>query len=85
LQYKCTYCGEIFWGIKRITCPYCNGLLNLVYEWGFSISWELKGVWRFTNMLPRFENTITLDEGNAPLLESTMLFKDMNVYFKDEG
>jgi hypothetical protein len=44
----------------------------------------LKSIWGFTNMLPRFENTITLDEGNTPLLESTRLFKDMNVYFKDE-
>ncbi|ADG90626.1 hypothetical protein Tagg_0351 [Thermosphaera aggregans DSM 11486] len=60
-------------------------MLNPVYEWRFYISGGLKSIWRFTNMFPRFENTITLDEGNTPLLEPTRVFKNMNVYFKDEG
>ncbi|QOR94147.1 pyridoxal-phosphate dependent enzyme [Thermosphaera chiliense] len=85
MQFKCSSCGEVFWDIKRITCPYCNSLLTSVFEWHFSIREDLKGIWRFANMLPRFENTITMGEANTPLLESSRLFKGMNVYFKDEG
>jgi len=36
-------------------------------------------------MFPRFENTVTLDEGNTPLLEPTRVLENMNVYFEDEG
>lgn len=85
MQFKCVSCGEVFWNIKRITCPYCNGLLTPVYEWRLAIREDLKGVWRFREALPRFRNTVTMGEANTPLLESSRLFKDMNVYFKDEG
>lgn len=36
-------------------------------------------------MLPRTEHKLSLGEGWTPLIESSNLFKDMNVFFKDES
>lgn len=85
LIFKCVRCGEAFSDIKMVTCPLCNGLLSPDIDLEFRINEKERGIWRFSGVLPKFTFKITMGEGNTPLLESTRLFKGLNIYFKDEG
>lgn len=95
--YRCTRCDrEVPSGSIAGECPACSGPLFCVYDLGSirrSLSREEffsagEGVWRFRPLLPFFRETVSLGEGNTPLIHAGRLGGRIGasyLYIKDES
>jgi threonine synthase len=66
-NFKCTVCGSI---VSRPlpTCPYCSGLVTVEYkEYAYRVDRSKPGIWRYSSLLPRFNEMISRGEGLTPL------------------
>jgi len=87
---QCINCTSKFDLIpKTWKCPKCGGLLE--YKYDYSSIGEFKsngiGMWKYTNLMPKVENVITLCEGDTPTHKACRLGEKLslgNVYLKDE-
>jgi len=94
VKLKCVSCGMVYPPDPRLyECGKCGGLLTVEYDFSrVKISWndfDGKGVWRYKQLLPPseelYDKTITLHEGNTPLIKLENLVTQSNVYVKFEG
>ncbi len=94
IKLKCIRCGtEYPPDPKLYKCKKCGGLLTVEYDFSKTkISWndfEGKGVWRYKPLLPLSEEfynkTVTLHEGNTPLIKLENIVAQGNTYVKFEG
>lgn len=88
--YTCIECGRKYEQDVLLTrCPYCGGLLQIVYkEYKLTLR-DIPSLWRYMDLLPisRREKIVSLLEGFTPLLRAERLGKIINVrniYLKDE-
>ncbi len=65
-------------------CPICGEIMHPEHKWRWG---RFRGydIWSFSPILPDIEAKISLGEAWTPLIRSSRLFKDIPVYFKDEG
>ncbi len=84
LIFRCTSCGEVL-ERPRLVCPYCGGLIAVIYERRYNLCYNEAGIWRYCGALPPLLKKITLGEANTPLIESLRMGRGREVYFKDEG
>jgi len=91
---RCISCGVEYPPDPRLyKCRKCGGLLTVEYDFSkVKISWsdlEGKGVWRYKQLLPLSEElyskTVTLREGDTPLIRLENIVPQSNVYVKFEG
>ncbi|MBO3809626.1 MAG: threonine synthase [Candidatus Brockarchaeota archaeon] len=73
-----------------LVCGKCGGLLEVAYPRSVfrSVSFNGRGVWRYRSILPRVERTVTLGEGDTPLVKVERLGESLglrNLYVKFEG
>ncbi|MBO3841349.1 MAG: threonine synthase [Candidatus Brockarchaeota archaeon] len=73
-----------------LVCGKCGGLLEIAYPRSVfrSVSFNGRGVWRYRSILPRVERTVTLGEGDTPLVKVERLGESLglrNLYVKFEG
>lgn len=82
-MFRCTRCGEEH-GSPAIVCPRCGGLVRPVYDWRWKPV-RSHGVWGFSGALPDYDMRISLGEAWTPVIMSSRLFPEGEVFFKDEG
>jgi len=65
-------------------CPICGEIMHPEHKWRWG---RFRGydIWSFSPILPDIEAKISLGEAWTPLIRSSRLFRDIPVYFKDEG
>ena len=70
--------------IPVMKCPICGEIMHPEHKWKWT---RFKGhdIWGFSPILPDIGTKISLGEAWTPLIRSTRLFKNLPVYFKDEG
>lgn len=91
----CANCGAEHDLEYRLACERCNGLLELQFDLKRAADLDLSrsdriGIWRFHPVLPiqREEHTVTMGEGNTPLLPASRYGKSIGVadlHIKYEG
>lgn len=92
---KCIQCGAEYQPQEVVyTCPKCDGLLEIVYDWSdLSISrQDFEGVppsvWKYKALLPVERDPISINEGGTALYRCDRLAKKIgieNLYVKHEG
>lgn len=88
---KCSKCHKEL-ELGNYICPNKDGIIEVHYEYKKvgvfdDLIMNKPGIWKFSKLLPKVENPLTLGEGNTPLIKSTKLGPSMNVelYYKNEG
>lgn len=85
VKVKCLKCGFESNNYRGYKCPNCGSLLEVIHDFEWIIEWENNGIWIFSKMLPQTNHRISLGEGWTPLIRSDNLFRNENIYFKDES
>ncbi len=88
---RCTQCSATLKPYPpRYKCEKCGGLLEYALDFKQLRGIKLAGTlsfWKYKQLLPEIENTVTLGEGGTPLHKATRLAKKLGltaVYLKDE-
>ncbi len=94
---QCIGCSRKFEPAQIYTCPVCNDLLQISYDYE-SLSEKFReslstpaplSVWRYYRLLPvSIENAVSIGEGGTGLSKSSRLAKRLgmsDVYFKNDG
>ena len=92
---KCIQCGAEYKPQEIVyTCPKCDGLLEIVYDWSeLSISRkDFEGVppsvWKYKALLPVERDPVSINEGGTALYRCDRLAQKIgieNLYVKHEG
>ncbi|HUV81968.1 MAG TPA: pyridoxal-phosphate dependent enzyme, partial [archaeon] len=92
---KCIQCGAEYKPQKIVyTCPKCDGLLEIVYDWSeLSISRkDFEGVppsvWKYKALLPVERDPVSINEGGTALYRCDRLAQKIGIedlYVKHEG
>ncbi|MHA1734307.1 MAG: pyridoxal-phosphate dependent enzyme [Promethearchaeota archaeon] len=90
----CRRCqSELSTSQRSMFCPQCSSVgVQLYYDAqvnqgaGFRLCPDETGMWKYRNLLPDFEERISLGEGDTPLWNARHTFRDeMDLAFKIEG
>jgi len=91
IMLKCSDCNcEL--EVGNYICPKKDGILEAHYGYKKvnsidSIKDNMPGIWKYSKLLPKVNKSITLGEGNTPLIESRKIGPELgiNMFFKNEG
>jgi len=89
LEFKCSTCSYVL-GEPRLVCPKCGGIV--LYDHKRSdVKWEVitsnHGIWRFSSLLPKLKERISMEEGFTPIFNSKNIGSRIGLHrlwFKDE-
>jgi len=89
--FRCRSCGWTT-GSPKDACPNRDGIVEAVYLRNRLSVWpevraERPGIWRYALVLPAFPVSLSMHEGQTPLLQSRWIGPErrLSLSFKDEG
>ena len=82
---KCSQCHKEL-ELGNYICPNKDGIIEVHYGYKKvdvfkDIIMSKPGIWRYSKLLPKVKNPLSLGEGNTPLIKSIKLGPLMNVDF----